>query len=134
VQLYARRPADQWRRIAALDAGNSGEPATRHDSAGRRAAWDHQHRSDNGGYANAEHVGMRRKHDNESDDIRHDGTGQRHGRRGNAGCIASARLLMETTQPYTSYPIDGVVVMISPLAKSAAPRYLKEFGYATGEK
>jgi hypothetical protein len=119
VQFYARRPADQCRRVAALDARNFGEPATRYDSAGRRAAWDHQHRSDNGGYAHAEHVGMRREHDDESGDIRHDGTGQCHGRRGNAGRIA-AGLLMETTQPCMSHPIDGVVAMISPLTKSAA--------------
>jgi hypothetical protein len=39
---------------------------------------------------------MRREHDDESGDIRHDGTGQRHGRRGNPGRIGSARLLMET--------------------------------------
>jgi hypothetical protein len=33
---------------------------------------------------------MRREHDDESGDApRHDGTGQRHGRRGNAGRIAS---------------------------------------------
>jgi hypothetical protein len=74
VQLYAGRSADQRRGFAALDARNSGEPATRYDSAGSRAAWDHQHRSDNGGYANAEHVSMRREHNDESGDIRHNGT------------------------------------------------------------
>ena len=85
MQLDAGRPADQWRGFAALDAGNSGEPATRYDSARRHSAWRHQHRSDSGGDANAEHVGMRREHDDESGDARHDGAGQRHGRRGNAG-------------------------------------------------
>jgi hypothetical protein len=109
MQLYAGRSADQWRRIAALDARNSGGAATRYDSAGRRAAWGHKHRSDNGGYANAEHVGMRRKHDDESGDIRHDGTGQRHGRRGNAGRIGSARLLMETTLAVCVWHNDGSI-------------------------
>jgi hypothetical protein len=33
MQFYAGRPADQWRGFAALDAANSGEPASRHDSA-----------------------------------------------------------------------------------------------------
>jgi hypothetical protein len=97
MQLHARRSADQWRGYAALDARNSCEPATRYDSAGRYAAWGHQHRSDSGGYANAEYVGMRREHDDESGDARHDGTSQRHRRRGNAGRIASTRLLMQTT-------------------------------------
>ena len=92
MQLHAGRPADQWRGFAALDAGNSGEPATRHDSARRHAAWRHQHRSGNGGHANAEHVGMRREHDDESGNARHDGTGQCHGRRGNAGRIAAGLL------------------------------------------
>jgi hypothetical protein len=95
MQLHARRSADQWRGFAALDARNSSEPATRYDSARRHAAWRYQYRPDNGGYANAEHVGMRREHDDESGDIRHDGTGQRHRRLGNAGRIA-AGLLMET--------------------------------------
>ena len=35
MQLHAGRSADQWRGFAALDAANSGEPATRHDSARR---------------------------------------------------------------------------------------------------
>jgi hypothetical protein len=100
MQLYARRRSpDQWRGFAAFNGRSSGESATRHDSAGRRAAWDNQHRSDNGSYANAEYVGMRREHDDESGNARHDGTGQRHGCRGNAGGIAAARLLMETSQP-----------------------------------
>jgi hypothetical protein len=93
MQFYARRPPDQWRGPAALDAGNSGEPAARHNSAGRRAARRHQHRSGDGGYTNAEHVGMRREHDDESGSARHDGTGQRHRRRGHARRIAAAGLL-----------------------------------------
>ena len=97
MQLFAGRHADQRRRFTALNARNSGEPATRYDSASRHAAWRHQHRSDNGGYANAEHVGMRREYDDEFGDARHNGTCQRHGRRGNAGRIAAARLLMQTT-------------------------------------
>jgi hypothetical protein len=92
MQLYAGRSADQWRGFAALDAGNSGEPTTRYDSARHRAAWRHQHRSGNGGYADAEHVGMRREHDNESGNAGHNGTGQRHGRRGNSGRIAAGLL------------------------------------------
>jgi hypothetical protein len=92
MQFRAGRSADQRRRFAALDAGNSGESATGYYSAGRRAAWWHQYRSDNGGYANAEHIGMRRRHDDESGDARHDGTSQRHGRCGNAGRIAAGLL------------------------------------------
>jgi len=59
MQLGAGRPADQWRGFAALDAGNSSDSATRHDSAGRRAAWRYQYRSDSGSQSNTEHVGMR---------------------------------------------------------------------------
>jgi hypothetical protein len=92
MQLCVRRPADQWRGFAAHDAANSGEPAARYDSARVRAAWRHQHRSGDGGYADAEHVGMRREHDDVSGDARHHGTGQRHGRRGNAGRIAAGLL------------------------------------------
>jgi hypothetical protein len=92
MQLYAGRAADQWRRFGALDAGNSGEPTTRYDSAGRRAAWRHQYRSDSGSYANAEHIGMRGKRHDESGDARHDGIGQRHGCRGDARRIAGGLL------------------------------------------
>jgi hypothetical protein len=92
MQLHAGWPADQWRGLAALDARNSGEPATRYDSAKHRSAWRHQYRSGSGGYANAEHVGMHRKHDDESGDARHDGTGQRYGRLGNVGRIAAGLL------------------------------------------
>jgi AraC-like DNA-binding protein len=97
MQLYAGRPADQWRGFTALDAGNSGEPVTWYDSARHHAAWRHHHRSDNGGHADAEHVGMRRERDNESGNARHDGTGQRHRRRGNAGRI-STRLLTDMSR------------------------------------
>jgi hypothetical protein len=93
MQLYPGRPADQWRGFAALDAGNSREPITRYDSAKHRAAWRHQHRSHNDGYANAEHTGMRREHHDESGNAWHDGTSQRHGRCGNAGRLAAPGLL-----------------------------------------
>jgi hypothetical protein len=63
------------RSFAALDAGNPGQPVTRYDSARHRAAWWYQHRSDYVGYANAEHLGMRGEHDDESGNARHDGTG-----------------------------------------------------------
>jgi hypothetical protein len=99
MQLYAGRSADQRCGFTALNAGNSGEPATRHDSARCHAAWRHQHRSDRGGYANAEHVGMRREHDDESGNARHDGTGQRHGRRGNAGRSAAGLLTGQLASP-----------------------------------
>jgi hypothetical protein len=66
---------------------------------------------------------MRREHDDESGDARHDGTGQRHGRSGNAGGIA-AWLLMETTQPYTSNPIDGIATEILPASISFHEREL----------
>jgi len=88
MQLYAGRPADQWRGFAALDAGNSGEPATRDDSAGYHAARRHQHRSDNDDYAYAEYVGLRRERDDEPVNARHDGAGQRHRRRGDTRRIA----------------------------------------------
>jgi hypothetical protein len=96
MQFHAGRPADQWCGFAALDAGNSGEPATRYVSTRHYAAWRHQHRSDNGGYANTEHVGMRRERDHESGNARHDGAGQRDGRRGNAGHIAAGLLTPDT--------------------------------------
>ena len=97
MQFYPRRPTDQWRGFAALDAGNSGEPGTRRNSAGRRAAWRHQHRSGDGGCTNAEHVGMRREHDDESGGARHDDSGQRHRRRRNTGRIATIGLLTESS-------------------------------------
>jgi hypothetical protein len=93
MQLDAGGPADQRRGFAAHDAANSGEPATRYNSAGHHAAWRYQHRTGNGGYAHAEHVGMRREHDDESGNARHDGAGQRHRRRGNAGRIAAGLLM-----------------------------------------
>jgi hypothetical protein len=37
---------------------------------------------------------LRREHDDESGNTRHDDTGQRHGRRGNAGRIASIAIGM----------------------------------------
>ena len=98
MQFYARRPADQWGGFAAFDAGSSGEPAARYNPAGRRPAWRHQHRSGDGGYTNAEHVGMRREHDDVSGSARHDGTGQRHRRRGNAGRIAAGLLTRKTSR------------------------------------
>jgi hypothetical protein len=97
VQFHSGRPADQWRGFVALDTRNSGEPATRYASTKHHAGW-HQHRSDNGGYANAEHIGMRRKHDDESDNARHDGTRQCHGRRGNAWRTATRLLTGQSFQ------------------------------------
>jgi hypothetical protein len=97
MQLDAGRPADQWHGFAALDAANFGQPATRHDSAGYHAARRHQHRPYDGGYANAEHLGMCRELNDECGDAGHDGTGQRHWRRGNAGRIAAGLL---TGLPY----------------------------------
>ena len=62
MQLYAGRPADQWRGFAALDAGNSGEPATGSiQPESRSLAAPASIRQ--GRYADAEHVGMRRGHD-----------------------------------------------------------------------
>ena len=88
MQLYAGRSADQWRGFAALDPRGSEQPFAWHDSTGGHAACRHQHRSDNGRDADAKYIGLRREHDDESGDARHDGAGQRHGCRGNAGCIA----------------------------------------------
>jgi hypothetical protein len=42
---------------------------------------------------------MRREHDDESGNARHDGTGQRHGRGGNPGRIVAARLLTGNSSP-----------------------------------
>jgi two-component system OmpR family response regulator len=42
---------------------------------------------------------MRREHDDESGNARHDGAGQRHGRRGNAGRIAAGLLTGELASP-----------------------------------
>lgn len=95
MQLYAGRPAHQWRGFAALDARSSGEPVTWYDSARHHAAWRHQHQSDDGGHANAEHVGMRGEHDDVSVNARYNGSRQRHGRRGNAGRIAAGLLIGE---------------------------------------
>ena len=102
MQLYAGRTADQWRGFTALDTGNSGEPITRYDSARHHAAWRHQHRSNNGGHADAEHLGMRREPDDESGNARHDGTSQRHGRGGNAGRIPTGLLKGELAPPMPS--------------------------------
>ena len=101
MQLYAGRPADQWRGFAALDAGNSSYPAAWYDSTCDHGARRHQHRCDNGGYANAEHLGMRRKHDDESRNAWHD-AGQRHGRGGNARRIAAGLLMGELAPPISS--------------------------------
>lgn len=88
MQLCAGRSADQWRGFAALDPRGSEQPFAWHDSTGGHAACRHQHRSDHGRDADAEYIGLRREHDDESGNARHDGTGQRHGGRGNAGRIA----------------------------------------------
>jgi hypothetical protein len=89
MQLCAGRSADQWRGVAALDPRSPEQPPAWHDSTHSRSAWRHQHRSNNGRDADTEYVGVRREHDDESGNPRHDGTGQRDGRRGNAGRIAS---------------------------------------------
>jgi len=101
MQLYAGRPADQWRGFAALDARNSGEPITWYDSTRHSTARLHEYRSDNGGYANAEHLGMRRELDDESGNAWHD-AGQRHGRGGNAGRLATGLLKGERALPMPS--------------------------------
>ena len=93
MQFYARRSADQRRGFAALDTRNSERPSARHDSARDHGACHYQHRSDNDCDADSEHVGMRREHDDEFGDARHDATGQRHGRSGYAGRIAAVGLL-----------------------------------------
>jgi hypothetical protein len=103
MQLYPGRPAEQWRGFAALDAANSGEPATRHDSTGYHGVWRHQHRSDNDRGAYAEHIGMCRGYNDESGNARHDDTGQRHGRRGNAGRIAAGLLMRERRDTRLNY-------------------------------
>jgi hypothetical protein len=92
MQFHAGRSADQRRGPAAVNARNPGEPAARYDSARHRAARRHQHRSDSGDHAGAEHDGVRREHDNESGDAGHNGAGQRYGRRSDAGRIAAGLL------------------------------------------
>jgi hypothetical protein len=42
---------------------------------------------------------LRRERDDESVDARHDGAGQRHRRRGNAGCIACIAIGLLTGKP-----------------------------------
>jgi hypothetical protein len=93
MQRYAGRTTDQWRRFAALDPRDSEQPPAWHDSTRGRGACRNQHRSDYDRGADAEHVGMRREHDDESGDARHDGAGQRHGRGGNARRIVAIGLL-----------------------------------------
>jgi hypothetical protein len=88
MQLYTGRSADQWRGFAALDPRRSEQPSAGHDSTRGHGACRHQHRSDNDRGADAEYVGLRREHDDESGNAGHDGAGQRHGRRGNAGRLA----------------------------------------------
>jgi hypothetical protein len=75
VQHYAGRTADQRRRFAALDPRSSEQSPAWRDSTHSRGTWRHQHRSDNGRDADAKYVGMRREHDDESGDARHDGGG-----------------------------------------------------------
>jgi hypothetical protein len=75
MQLYAGGGPDQWRRFAALDPRSSEQSPAWHDSTHSRGACRHQHRSDNGRDADTEYVGLRREHDDESGDARHDGAG-----------------------------------------------------------
>ena len=103
MQLRAGRPADQWRGAVIDDAGNTAESATRRDSAGDSSAGRHQHRPVHDRGTDSEYVGLCRKHDDEPGNAGHDGTGQRHGRRGNAGriaCIAIRLLTGETSLPH----------------------------------
>jgi hypothetical protein len=76
MQLYAGGASDQWRRFAALDPGSSKQSGAWYDSARGLGDCRHQHRSGNGRDADTEYVGLRREHDDESDDApRHDGPG-----------------------------------------------------------
>jgi hypothetical protein len=99
MQLCAGRPADQWRGSVIDDPGNTAKSATRRDSAADSSVGRHQHRSDNGCGADPEYVCLCREHDDESGNAGHDGTGQRHRCRGNAGRIAriAIRLLTRKT-------------------------------------
>jgi hypothetical protein len=90
VQFYTGGPSDKWRRFAALDPPSSERSLARRDSTRSPGTCRYQHRSDNNRGADAEYVGMRREHDDESGNSRHDGAGQRHGRRSNTGRIASS--------------------------------------------
>ena len=93
MQRRAGRSADQWRGLAAVDAGDSQWPTARYDSACDHGTWQHQHQSGDDRGGDAEHAGMRREHDDESGSTRHDGAGQRHGCGGNAWRLFSAGLL-----------------------------------------
>jgi hypothetical protein len=90
MQFYTGRSADQRRGFAALDPRGSEQPPAGHDSTRGHRACQYQHRSDNDRGADAEYVGLRREHDDESGNAGKHDTGQRHGRRGNAGRISSS--------------------------------------------
>jgi hypothetical protein len=104
MQLYAERSGDQWRGFAALDPRNSEQPPAWHDSTSGHGACQHQHRSQNERGADAQYVSLRRERDDESGNARHDDTGQRHGRRGNARRVAciTIRLLTPEATKYAS--------------------------------
>jgi len=115
MQLYARRSAHERRGFAALDARNSDQPTARHDSTRGRGACHYQHRSDNDRDADSKHVGMRREHDDESGDARHDAPGQRHGRSGDAGriaCIAIGLLERDDFSPNGHLALSSYKSMI----------------------
>jgi hypothetical protein len=121
MQLNSGRSADQWRSFAAFDAGNSAQFATRHDPARYNGACQYQHRSDNDRGADAEYVGLRRERDDESDNARHDGTGQRHGRGGNArriACIAIGLLTEEIASGCGAAPILKPYLMVPPVLRA----------------
>ena len=102
MQLYAWRPADQWRGFAAVDPRGFEQPAAWHDSARGHRACQHQHRSDNDRGADAKYVGLRREHHDESGNAQHDGACQCHGRRGNAGRIACIAIGLLTRKDFAS--------------------------------
>jgi hypothetical protein len=130
MQLYPGRSADQWRGFAALDPPGSEQPPAWHDSTRGHGACRHQHRSDNFRDADAEYISMRREHDDESVDARHDGPGQRNRGRGNAGRNAriAIGLLRALAQPPFSRPDIASRVLDSRRATApSGPSILKPY-------
>jgi hypothetical protein len=122
MQLYAGRPADQWRGFADLDAGNSGKSITRYNSARHHTTRRYQHRSYNDGYANAEHLCLRREHDDGSGDARHNGAGQCHRSRGNAGRIATGLLTANLRRRMSFVPHGAPQILAVDLAEGSKLR------------
>jgi len=75
--------------LAACDPAGSATPPPGTIQAGHYPAAGTSIEADDGGHADAEHLGLRREHDDESGNFRHDGAGQRHGRGGDARGIAA---------------------------------------------